>query len=827
MNAKVTFHEVFSDDPELPSVEACAEYVANDIGIDYATVLGELHKLDFDKVGKVDENMFFSLYYNVDHERPTTFHCEMSLCTSICDRCSRMRLSKDFLCSKSMALRTHCLHCRGDVPLTTHPKRIFSRIDMDSFDGERLAVIHLINMESAAATGKGIDCHYVQRGAPQRVESQLSSSNHYCHGDEAGSTSRSDIESIIREALFKAEGYRYTKSKSGSNSSRYVCAQRSDTARASLPEDSQRKRRKRETAKVESCGGVLVVKFGKEGETSISCFHEYLHESIASFTQMTPAVNQTIQRGAELGLSPFQIVAELNRGGRQHYTWGQVYYRWSLCMENMYKSCSDIKASARAFLGKSQQFKEILYTEEPFALGFLCIHARKICEEINVREAYIDSTFKTNSSKLELFGVLGSFLGTGFPVAYLLLEGSGRLRGSDGTTQRKSGVREFLKAVRRELRSFNPHFFFTDKDFGQIAAISSVYKIQPTICLWHMKRAIKRKVDLLRSEGVESITQDQKARILDVITEHFNSHPFFSSSSQTIESLYSKNLKEISDYCEGESLPKLFSYLLSNWYTWNRYLLWGRRNPAEIPFTRTTMTIESHWSLVKRQYLIHNNRPRIDFVLFILEQRLMPKIQADYTLLLRALKKPRWWKDFVREWDQAKRRPIEGSYRTNAGTWTCSCPYYLRSRFLFCKHLMSNMDCPSYRELVRNRHPPFLQFRTDPERHVPDMGQELRPLLEGVTIGGLPNRSLEFTECLPEEEENGRIRLVSKIEDLLQWACSHVADLRDTVVGAKQLDHIERNVLKRLDQYRERVEKSLRGRSAPKTWEHADTLFLP
>ena len=158
-----------------------------------------------------------------------------------------------------MALRTHCLHCRGDVPLLTHPKRIFSRIDMDALDGDRLALVHLINMESAAATGKGIECHYVQRGGPERVESQLSSSIHDYHGGEAGSTSRFETESRIREALFKAEGYRYTRSKSGSNSSRYVCTQRSDTARASLPEESQRKRRKRETTKVESCGGVLVI----------------------------------------------------------------------------------------------------------------------------------------------------------------------------------------------------------------------------------------------------------------------------------------------------------------------------------------------------------------------------------------------------------------------------------------------------------------------------------------------------------------------------------------------------------------------------------------
>ena len=72
-------------------------------------------------------------------------------------------------------------------------------------------------------------------------------------------------------------------------------------------------------------------------------------------------------------------------------------------MENMYKSCSDIKASARAFLAKSEEFTEILYTEEPFVLGFLCIHDRKICEKVNVMEAYFNATFKTSSSKLELF----------------------------------------------------------------------------------------------------------------------------------------------------------------------------------------------------------------------------------------------------------------------------------------------------------------------------------------------------------------------------------------------------------------------------------------
>ena len=221
--------------------------------------------------------------------------------------------------------------------------------------------------------------------------------------------------------------------------------------------------------------------------------------------------------------------------------------------------------------------------------------------------------------------MLGSFLGTGFPIAYLLLEPGAGQNGEECTTQRKTSIRGFLAAVRRELLAFKPVFFFTDKDIGQISAISSVYGITPSICLWHMKRALKRKLGELQSRGVENSTKGQRTRLLDLITEHFNSHPFFSTSSETVESLYLKNLKEISDYFEEQGLSNIYKYLLSNWYGWNQYLLWGRRHPTAIAFTRTTMTIEAHWSFVKRQHLVHNNRPRIDFVLYILEQRFCPR----------------------------------------------------------------------------------------------------------------------------------------------------------------------------------------------------------
>ena len=235
-------------------------------------------------------------------------------------------------------------------------------------------------------------------------------------------------------------------------------------------------------------------------------------------------------------------------------------------MEHLYKTAPDVHDSAREFLSNSRRFTEIYHSQEPFALGFLSNHAKTICNQFCVQEAYIDSTFKTNSSKHELFAILGSFLGTGFPIAYLLLEAGGNER----KMQRKFSIERFLEATRREVEHFKPTFFFTDKNLGQISAISSVYGVNPSICLWHMKRSIKRKLGELHDQGVEISTKEQRSRILNLVTHHFNNHPFFCTEAETIESLHLKNLQEISEFCEDQSLPTIYSYLLSNWYTWNK-----------------------------------------------------------------------------------------------------------------------------------------------------------------------------------------------------------------------------------------------------------------
>ena len=63
----------------------------------------------------------------------------------------------------------------------------------------------------------------------------------------------------------------------------------------------------------------------------------------------------------------------------------------------------------------------------------------------------------------------------------------------------------------------------------------------------------------------------------------------------------------------------------------------------EIMFTRVTMMIGSHWSVFKSQYLRHDNRPRIDSFLYVLQQCLISTVKRESGRLLYVIKRPAWW----------------------------------------------------------------------------------------------------------------------------------------------------------------------------------------
>ncbi len=59
------------------------------------------------------------------------------------------------------------------------------------------------------------------------------------------------------------------------------------------------------------------------------------------------------------------------------------------------------------------------FNEALYALGFAKGIGKKLTAAHECTEAFIDSTYKINSSKRELFAVLTTVFGTGFPSAYV------------------------------------------------------------------------------------------------------------------------------------------------------------------------------------------------------------------------------------------------------------------------------------------------------------------------------------------------------------------------------------------------------------------------
>src|SRR5207244_12969954 len=69
--------------------------------------------------------------------------------------------------------------------------------------------------------------------------------------------------------------------------------------------------------------------------------------------------------------------------------------------------------------------------------------------------------------------------------------------------------------------------------------------------------------------------------------------------------------------------PRLCHYIYFSWYTKNRWELWARSCYPKIPFGKTNMIIESHWKVLKHNYLYRFHRPSLDYVVYVLCEKLL------------------------------------------------------------------------------------------------------------------------------------------------------------------------------------------------------------
>ena len=153
-------------------------------------------------------------------------------------------------------------------------------------------------------------------------------------------------------------------------------------------------------------------------------------------------------------------------------------------------------------------YKVMLYVETDFvrALGFLTPFNGHI-RRGDINKIIIDSTFKTNQEKFELFAVIINCGGYGVPLAYLYVDTftapDDRLQDPRNTiNSRVKVLKEFFLSLRRG--GILPTFVLVDKDAGQIAAIQEAWSWTANIqlCLWHVKHAIDRKLRYKRYNRV-------------------------------------------------------------------------------------------------------------------------------------------------------------------------------------------------------------------------------------------------------------------------------------------------------------------------------------
>jgi len=181
------------------------------------------------------------------------------------------------------------------------------------------------------------------------------------------------------------------------------------------------------------------------------------------------------------------------------------------------------------------------------------------------------------------------------------------------------------------------------------------------------------------------------------------------------------------------------------------------------------MIVESVWKVLKRKDLAMFNRPRLDWVTHVVLTKIIPRVQSHLAHLRGDCRKGRpqalaeWQKDLKHDWvDMSRvdehrslekelewrRKPLNtkgraerladieserlrprGEYHTSTKKWTCSCPAYLISRFLLCKHLVrkanSKLQLVATQELMffgtfqRRHYPPYYEI---PGLHVKGRG---------------------------------------------------------------------------------------------------------
>ena len=121
---------------------------------------------------------------------------------------------------------------------------------------------------------------------------------------------------------------------------------------------------------------------------------------------------------------------------------------------------------------------------------------------------------------------------------------------------------------------------------------------------------------------------------------------------------------------------------------------------------------------IKHDFLHHFHKPRLDLLVWILVKKLAPTYYRKLDLSLNDTgcyhELSCWRKAFKCEWKKLAntqiKMPINPKYRPDVPRWVCTCPYFVTSCFLVCKHLVQSVGpvpATFYLQVKRNWTTPF------------------------------------------------------------------------------------------------------------------------
>ncbi|CAG8842249.1 28960_t:CDS:2, partial [Gigaspora margarita] len=125
------------------------------------------------------------------------------------------------------------------------------------------------------------------------------------------------------------------------------------------------------------------------------------------------------------------------------------------------------------------------------------------------------------------------------------------------------------------------------------------------------------------------------------------------------DQIYESAIEEAYKFCRENSLVALWCYLWCEWYNNKRWSLWAQSACTnKIPIFKTTMFIEGHWKMIKRNFLYKFFRPRLDLLAFILTTKVIVHQKRKFQQNQIKYERPDWKKQLKSQWKKLQAHKI-------------------------------------------------------------------------------------------------------------------------------------------------------------------------